>query len=147
MWASGDSGIYIGNLLVPERSTAETIIEHLFYTNIIATADYSQDSNKRSYIQNGHMVTEDGEHKVSFVIHNSRIDEMMKTVGQFMETTLFDLTFEKIATGNKGFVQWAGEQCITNEGAVKEPSEEAEVPDDFDTDTPTAKLREFKGYG
>lgn len=124
VWAQGESGIKIGHMVVPDRNTADSLIEHLFFNNLIADARRVPDGISRAYVRHGHEVTEDGEQKLIFVTDEDRMDEMVKTIGEHMHNHLFDLVFVPVATGHRQYIEWDKDQTITNEGAEKEMTDD-----------------------
>jgi len=51
------------NLHVPDNNMAELLLEVLFYDNLIADAEIIQNNIHRSYLVDGKIVTEDGDHQ------------------------------------------------------------------------------------
>lgn len=131
VWISGATGTFLTQLTVADQKTAETIIENLFFENVVADARTFKEPVSRHFLKHGHQIVEDGEHKLVMVTSDDRAQDLVKTVGSLLNYEKFDLVFVPISTGNKNYFEWVNGQTIKRSAAQSAlQNDEAEVPDD-----------------
>jgi len=107
----------LAQLTVRDQKTADVVVEHLFYDNVIADARTFKDPVSRHFLKHGHQVVEDGEHKIVMVTSDDRAQDLVKTVGQQLNYDKFDLVFVPISTGNKNYIEWVSSQTVKRSAA------------------------------
>jgi len=74
---SGGTEISMINLHVPDNLVAENLMEVLFYENLIADCEIIQNNIHRSYLVDGKIVTEDGDHEMYMMTSNDRLEDAL----------------------------------------------------------------------
>lgn len=106
VWMSGPTEISMINLHVPDNLVAENLMEVLFYDNLIADCEIIQNHIHRSYLVDGKIVTEDGDHEMLMMTSNDRLDDALKRIAEKIGNNNHDAMVTSPATGNKNYINW-----------------------------------------
>jgi uncharacterized protein involved in tolerance to divalent cations len=100
------------NLHVPDNNMAELLMEVLFYDNLIADAEIIQNNIHRSYLVDGKIVTEDGDHQMYLMTSDERLDDCMKRISEKIRDPKHDAMITVPSTGNKNYINWVKKQTV-----------------------------------
>lgn len=82
LWISGDPGIVVGMMALPDSKEIDKLKTHLFYYNIVAemwTEKAQQSGLYRYNVEDHKMIKSDGEHRIMFVTTEPRVEELKAT--------------------------------------------------------------------
>lgn len=103
---TGPPGISMINLHVPDNNVAELLMEVLFYDNLIADCEIIQNNIHRSYLVDGKIVTEDGDHQMYMMTSDERLEDALKRISEKVKNPSYDAMVTVPSTGNKNYIKW-----------------------------------------
>jgi uncharacterized protein involved in tolerance to divalent cations len=103
---AGSPGISLIELHLPDSNLIEMIMENLFYDNLVADVQIIRNNIHRSYLVDGKIVTEDGDHQVFMMTSDSRLEDCMAMILEKTPNKNVDMVVKSPATGNKNYIQW-----------------------------------------
>jgi hypothetical protein len=127
LWISGDPGITVGQMVIPDSKEIEKLKTHLFYYNIIAemwTEKAMQAGVFKYTNEDAQMIKSDGEHRVMFITTNPRVDELMAVCEEILGKDKFDLVLQTPKSGNRYYIEWVKDQTVLP-GNAEEPLDES----------------------
>lgn len=91
-------------LHLPDSNLIEMIMENLFYDNLVADVHIIRNHIHRSYLVDGKIVTEDGDHQVFMMTSDSRLDDCLAMILDKTPNKNVDMVVKSPATGNKNYI-------------------------------------------
>lgn len=123
LWISGDPGIVVGMMALPDNKDIDKLKTHLFYYNIVAemwTEKSSQSGLYKYNVESHKMIKSDGEHRIMFVTTEPRVEQLKATAAEILGVTDFDLVLTTPKTGNRYYIDWVKDQTVMP-GSAEEP--------------------------
>lgn len=75
VWMTGPTGISMIQCHVPDYTTSDWVLEGLFYDNLIADAEIIYHNIQRSYLVDGKVVFESGDHELLMMTSDERLQD------------------------------------------------------------------------
>jgi uncharacterized protein involved in tolerance to divalent cations len=108
VWVNGPTEIFMSYLQVADQGMRDNIITNLFMDNIIADVRTSKQPLTKSFMKNGKIIVEDGEHQIIVITHNDRQADLLKSVQTTTGMEKFDMVNIPVSTGNRNYIEWVG---------------------------------------
>ena len=149
VWMTGKPEVSMIHCHVPDSTTAEWILEGLFYDNLIADADIIYHNIQRSYLVDGKIVFESGDHEMLMMTSDERVQDAVDFIIARQPNPKIDIMVTAPATGNLNYFNWikAQTQIPLFQQKPKEKENEVkkvEVSKDKKAEVTTDKMFEKK---
>jgi uncharacterized protein involved in tolerance to divalent cations len=106
VWMTGPTGISMIQCHIPDSTTSDWILEGLFYDNLIADAEIIYHHIQRSYLVDGKVVFESGDHELLMTTSDERLQDAVDFIIQRQPNTKIDIMVTAPATGNINYINW-----------------------------------------
>jgi len=106
VWVNGPTNTFMAYFNIADQGMRDNVITNLFYDNIVADVRYFKQPLSKSYMKNGHIIVEDGEHQLVVVTSDDRADDLLKSVQKTTGQDKFDMVNIPLSTGNRNYIEW-----------------------------------------
>lgn len=106
VWMTGPTGISMIQCHIPDSTTSDWILEGLFYDNLIADAEIIYHHIQRSYLVDGKVVFESGDHELLMTTSDERLQDAVDFIIKRQPNTKIDIMVTAPATGNINYINW-----------------------------------------
>ena len=110
VWMTGPTGVSMIQCHVPDYTTSDWILEGLFYDNLIADAEIIYHNIQRSYLVDGKVVFESGDHELLMMTSDERLQDAVDFIIKRQPNMKIDIMVTAPATGNLNYINWVKQQ-------------------------------------
>lgn len=138
-------------MTVADQGMRDNIINNLFYENIVADVRTFKQPLTKSFMKNGNIIVEDGEHEIIVITSDDRAKDLLASTQKTTGNDKFDMVFIPVSTGNRNYIEWVADQTISRSAAkammqkANSDGNDEEGLDDVEEETP-GRLKCWEGW-
>lgn len=151
VWVNGPTQVFMAYMSVADQGMRDNIINNLFFENVVADVRTFKQPMTKSFMKNGNIIVEDGEHEIIVITSDDRSKDLLSTVQKTTGNDKFDMVFIPVSTGNRNYIEWVADQTISRSAAkammqkANSDGNDEEGLDDVEEESP-GRLKCWEGW-